>query len=118
MEVSGQFHDPAASTPVETAPGTHWIGGSVGPKDCFDAVEMRNISFLWQESNRYHLARSTFLYPLSYPGFTTHYRYIIDFVKTDIKQCNLQTMNKYYESHTGELAEHIGCFFCKADCSR
>jgi hypothetical protein len=31
MEVSGQLHAPAA-LPRETAPGTHWIGGWVGPQ--------------------------------------------------------------------------------------
>jgi hypothetical protein len=84
MEVSGEFHDAAALTPGETALDIHWIGGLVGP---------RNIYFLWRESNPCHSACSTFLYRLSYAGFTTHYRHIIDFVKTDIKQCNLQTMN-------------------------
>jgi hypothetical protein len=29
--------------PEERAPGTHWIGGSVGPRACLDAVEKRKI---------------------------------------------------------------------------
>jgi len=31
MEVSGQLHAPAAF-PWEKSPGTHWIGGWVGPR--------------------------------------------------------------------------------------
>jgi hypothetical protein len=30
-------------TPEEKAPGTHWIGDWVGPRDCLDAVENRKI---------------------------------------------------------------------------
>jgi hypothetical protein len=37
MEVSGQFHAPAALPPVKP-PGTHWIGGWVGPRTGLDAV--------------------------------------------------------------------------------
>jgi hypothetical protein len=43
MEVSGQFHAPAALPPGESAPGTHWIGGWVGPRADVDAVEKRKI---------------------------------------------------------------------------
>jgi hypothetical protein len=32
MEVSGQFHAPATLPPGEIGPGTHWIGGWVGPR--------------------------------------------------------------------------------------
>jgi hypothetical protein len=32
MEVSGQLHAPTALLPTEAAPGTHWIGGWVGPR--------------------------------------------------------------------------------------
>jgi hypothetical protein len=31
MEVSGQLHAPAALPPGKEPPGTHWIGGWVGP---------------------------------------------------------------------------------------
>jgi hypothetical protein len=37
--VSGQPHVPAALTPGERAPGTHWIGGWVGIRDCLDDKE-------------------------------------------------------------------------------
>jgi hypothetical protein len=30
--------------PEERAPGTHWLGGWVGPRVCLDAVEQRKIS--------------------------------------------------------------------------
>jgi hypothetical protein len=32
MEASGQLHAPAAFPPRERVPGTHWIGGRVGPQ--------------------------------------------------------------------------------------
>jgi hypothetical protein len=51
MEVSSQFHDPAALPPGERAPGTHWIGGWVGLRVGFDAVERRQISGFSQDSN-------------------------------------------------------------------
>jgi hypothetical protein len=37
MGVSGQRHVPAASIPGEGPPGTHWIGGSVGPRAGLEA---------------------------------------------------------------------------------
>jgi hypothetical protein len=36
---------PGRFTPGEIAPGTHWIGGWVGPRIGLDGVENRNI---WQ----------------------------------------------------------------------
>jgi len=39
MEVSGQLHAPAALTP-----GTHWIGGWVGPRLVLDAAVKRKHS--------------------------------------------------------------------------
>jgi hypothetical protein len=42
MDVSGQLHDPAALPPWETVPGTHWIGGLVGPRTVLDAVVKSN----------------------------------------------------------------------------
>jgi hypothetical protein len=41
MEVSGQLHAPAALPPGERAPGTHSIGGWVGPTTGLDDVEKR-----------------------------------------------------------------------------
>jgi hypothetical protein len=38
MEVSGQLHDPVALHPRERAPGTHWIGGWVAPRDGLDVI--------------------------------------------------------------------------------
>jgi hypothetical protein len=43
LEVSGQLHAPTALPPGERAPGTHWIGGWVGPKAGIDAVKKRKI---------------------------------------------------------------------------
>jgi hypothetical protein len=39
--MSGQLHTLAALPPGERAPGTHWIGGSVGLRDGLDVVEKR-----------------------------------------------------------------------------
>jgi hypothetical protein len=36
MEVSGQRHAPATLYPRERTPGTHWIGGWVGPRAGID----------------------------------------------------------------------------------
>jgi hypothetical protein len=41
LELSGQLHAPAAFTRGETASGTHWIGGWVGPRTGLDDVEKR-----------------------------------------------------------------------------
>jgi hypothetical protein len=35
MEVSGQFHHPAALAPGERVRGIHWTGGWVGPKNWY-----------------------------------------------------------------------------------
>jgi hypothetical protein len=51
MEVSGQLHAPVAFTTRERAPGTHWIGGWVGPKTVLDAVVKRKIPSPRRESN-------------------------------------------------------------------
>jgi hypothetical protein len=37
---------PGRFTPGETAPGTHWIGGWVGPRAGLDRVEQRTNLFL------------------------------------------------------------------------
>jgi hypothetical protein len=51
MDVSGQLHAPAALPPRERAPGTHWIGGWVGPRAILDAVVKRKIPSPRRESN-------------------------------------------------------------------
>jgi len=38
MEVNAQLHAPIALPPRESAPGTHWIGGWVGPIAVLDTV--------------------------------------------------------------------------------
>jgi hypothetical protein len=37
--MSGQLHAPAALLPGKQPPGTHWIGGWVGPRADLDDVE-------------------------------------------------------------------------------
>jgi hypothetical protein len=43
MGVSGQHHAPAALYPQGKNPGTHWIGGWVGPRAGLDAGARRKI---------------------------------------------------------------------------
>jgi hypothetical protein len=62
LEVRGQLHVPAA-----LPPGTHWIGGWVGPRVGLGAVEKNKIFHSW-ESNPSHPAHSPSLYQLIYPG--------------------------------------------------
>jgi hypothetical protein len=42
MEVSGQLHAPTALT-QRKAPGTHWIGGWVGPRAVLDALVKKKL---------------------------------------------------------------------------
>jgi hypothetical protein len=42
---------PGCFTPRERAPGTHWIGGWVGPRTCMDVVAKRKIPSLCRDSN-------------------------------------------------------------------
>jgi hypothetical protein len=53
---------PGCFTPRERAPGTHWIGGWVGPRAVMDAVVKRKISNPSWESNPDHPAHSPALY--------------------------------------------------------
>jgi hypothetical protein len=49
----GEWSDsrPGRFTPRERAPGTHWIGGWVGPRVVLDAVVKRKIPSPRRESN-------------------------------------------------------------------
>jgi hypothetical protein len=52
MEVSSQLQVPAALPHLQAkSPGTHWIGGWVGPRAVLDAVVKRKIPSPPQESN-------------------------------------------------------------------
>jgi len=51
MEVSGQLHTPAALSPRERAPGTHWIGSWVCHRAILDAVVRRKIPSPYRELN-------------------------------------------------------------------
>jgi hypothetical protein len=68
MGVSGQHHVPAALYPGEITPGTHWIGGWVGPRAGVDAGARRKILCLCRGSKSSRPVRSQTLYWLSYPG--------------------------------------------------
>jgi hypothetical protein len=58
---------PGRFNPVKNTPGTHWIGGWVGPRTGLDAVEKRK-AFPCLESKLGCSARSPSLYQLSCPG--------------------------------------------------
>jgi len=72
MEVSGQLHAPAALPLGEIAPGTHWIGGWVGPRAICDAVVKRKYPCPCWKSNPSHAAHSlvTILTELPQPIIT------------------------------------------------
>jgi hypothetical protein len=55
-------------TPGERTPGTHWIGGWVGPRAGLDAEARRKILCPCRGSNPDRPARSQTLYWLSYRG--------------------------------------------------
>jgi hypothetical protein len=59
---------PGRFTPRERAPGTHCIGGWVGPRAVLDAVVKRKIPSPRRKSNPDRPARSPALYQLSYHG--------------------------------------------------
>jgi hypothetical protein len=54
MEVSGQLHASVALPPRERAPGTHWIGGWMGPRAGLDTVSKRKTPSSCRESNPDH----------------------------------------------------------------
>jgi hypothetical protein len=60
VEVSGQLHASAG----ETASGTHWIGGLVGPRADLIAIEKRTISCPYRQSIPGRRACSPSLYRL------------------------------------------------------
>jgi hypothetical protein len=68
--MSVQLHVPAALPPGEKVPGTHWIGGWVGPTACLDDVEKTKFVTLPGLELRTvgRSARSQSLYRLRYPG--------------------------------------------------
>jgi hypothetical protein len=62
MGVSGQHHAPAALYPRGKDPGTHWIGGWMGPRAGLDAGARRKILCPCRGSNPDRPARSQSLY--------------------------------------------------------
>jgi len=56
MEVSGQLHPPAALLPENQPPGSHWIGGWVGPRAGLGTVAKKKILSSCRKSNLYRSA--------------------------------------------------------------
>jgi hypothetical protein len=54
MELSGQFHTPAALPQGKEPPCTHWTGGWMGPRAVLDAVSKRKIPNPRRDSNHDH----------------------------------------------------------------
>jgi hypothetical protein len=48
LETSDQLHAPAALSQGKN-PGSHWIGGWVGPRDGLDVLEKRIISYPYRD---------------------------------------------------------------------
>jgi hypothetical protein len=67
---------PRPLCPWERAPGTHWIGGCMGPWVCLDAVE-EIICWSCRESNPRLPARSPSVCRLNYPGCYCHWKLIL-----------------------------------------
>jgi hypothetical protein len=66
---------PGHFTPRERDPGTHGIGGSVGPRASLDAVVKRKIPSLYRETNTDHpivQPVASRLYRLSFTGSSFH----------------------------------------------
>jgi len=55
---------PSCFNPRERAPGTHWIGGWVGPRAILDMVVKRKIPSPHQESN----PGTPIIQPIAYKG--------------------------------------------------
>jgi hypothetical protein len=66
-------------TPGERTPGTHWIGGWVGPRAGLDAETRRKILCPCRGSNPDRPARSQTLYCLSYHGSHLEFLIFINF---------------------------------------
>jgi hypothetical protein len=66
---------PGPFSPVETAPGTHWIGGWVGPRAGLDDVENRKFLTIpgLELRSLGHPARSQSLYRLGYSAHVFFY---------------------------------------------
>jgi hypothetical protein len=71
MGVNSQRHAPAALYPREKTPGTHWIGGWVGPRAGLDAGAGRQSLCPCRGSNLDRPAHSQTLYRLTYRGSTS-----------------------------------------------
>jgi hypothetical protein len=76
LEASGQLHAPV-DLPSRKSPGTHWIGGRVGPRTDLHDVKRKLLTL---PGLKFLLlcrpARSQSLYRLSYPGSTRCCRYL------------------------------------------
>jgi hypothetical protein len=70
LEVSGQFHAPAALPPGKEPPSTYWVGGWVDPTASMDNVENRKFLTLpgFELRPLGRPAGSQSLYRLRYPG--------------------------------------------------
>jgi hypothetical protein len=69
MEVSGQLY---ASTALLRAPGTHWIGGWVGPRAGLDTMARRKIPSLYRDSKSRSSSPSSSAIPLRYVFCSFH----------------------------------------------
>ena len=72
MEVSGQLYDPAALS-MGKNPGTHRMGGHLGPRSALDILEKRNDIFSTPKFEPQTVQSvAKLLHRLSYPGIDRH----------------------------------------------
>jgi hypothetical protein len=64
---------PGHFTPRERPPGTHWIGGWLGPRAGLHAIEKGKISCPFRKSKPGHSARSSSPYERRYHGSLEEY---------------------------------------------
>jgi len=77
MEVSGQFHAPAAFTLGGKTPGTHWVGGWLVPEPV-----KREVPCPYRESNPGRPARGLItMHWLRYPGSSRNIIFTIYYIR-------------------------------------
>jgi hypothetical protein len=80
MGVSGQGHASSALYPHERAPGTHWLGGWLGPRAGLDTEARGKILSLCWRSHPGHPVSNQTLCRLSYPQLPSEFGSIHNFL--------------------------------------
>jgi hypothetical protein len=105
MGVSGQRHALAALYPGERTPGTHWIGGWVGPRVGLDAGARRKILCPCRGSNFDRPARSQTLCCLRYRGISSSQ--ILETSGTSLEKEFMHSVGIYFDGVFGKSMKSI-----------